>query len=92
MRKTFDLAALPAGDLQLRLHHDEDAEVYINGVLAAKLEGYVVDYFEMPITAAARAALKKGKNTLAIHCHQTGGGQYIDAGLVEVVEKPRGKR
>ena len=39
-------------------------------------------------------SLKKGperKNTLAIHCHQTTGGQYIDAGLLDIVELPRGE-
>jgi hypothetical protein len=89
LRRTFNLSELPAGEVQLRMHHDEDAEIYINGVLAAKVEGYVVDYFELPISAAAKAALKAGKNTIAVRCHQTGGGQYIDVGVVDVVEKPR---
>jgi hypothetical protein len=35
----------------------------------------------------ARRLLKDSSNTLAVHCRHTDGGQYIDAGLVEIVEK-----
>lgn len=96
LRRTFELAAAPEtggasgkGEIGLLMHHDEDTEVYINGVPAAKTAGYVTDYTIMPISAEAAKALRKGRNTLAIHCRQTRGGQYIDAGLVCVAERSK---
>jgi hypothetical protein len=87
LRRIFTLDDLPSGDFLLSLHHDEDAEVYINGVLAARVKDFTTDYEEVPISREARGALRPGKNLIAIHCKQTGGGQYIDAGLLRI--KPR---
>jgi hypothetical protein len=87
LRRTFELPENAPKELHLLLHHDEDAEIYLNGVLAAKVGGYITDYEEVEIRAAALTALKPGQNTLAIHCKQTGGGQYIDAGLIVYKKK-----
>jgi hypothetical protein len=84
LRREIELPAGKSSDPQAWFHHDEDAEVYINGVLALKLSGYVSGYDAFPLSPAGKAALKPGKNIIAIHCRQTGGGQYIDFGLVDV--------
>jgi hypothetical protein len=86
LRRTFTLEGTSLGNLQLSVHHDEDVEVYLNGVLAASATGFTTQYEPLPLNAEARAALKPGENLIAIHCHQTSGGQYVDAGLVQVKE------
>ena len=53
------------------MHHDEDAEVYINGVLAARAPRFAGDYERYELSREARAALKPAGNVLAVHCHQT---------------------
>jgi hypothetical protein len=81
LRRWFKLDKVPER-IALDLHHDEDVEVYFNGILAYSAPNYVVDYQRVPVSRRARNALKAGNNVIAIYCRQTGGGQYIDAGVV----------
>jgi hypothetical protein len=67
--------------VRLSIHHDEDATIYINGVLAASVSGYTTDYRTARLTVNP---LRHGENVIAVHCQQTGGGQYIDVGVVEL--------
>lgn len=87
LRRDFELASESWGNVALNAHHDEDMEVYINGVLAAAVPGFTTQYETLPLTAAGRAALRPGRNTIAVHCHQTRGGQYIDVGLARLIEQ-----
>lgn len=82
LRRTFELAELLPSRAALRLHHDEDAQVFLNGKPVLTLGGYTTEYEIAEIDAAA---LHAGRNVIAIHCRQTMGGQYIDAGLDAIV-------
>ena len=58
--------------------HDEDVEVYLNGVLARR---------EADFATGDAAALKVAKNVCAVRCHQTEYGQFVDVGLLKSVAK-----
>ncbi len=66
---------------QWSLYHDEDAEVYLNGVKVLERSGYVTDYIDIPLDAKALGAMKPGRNVVAVYCRNTAGGQNIDLGL-----------
>ena len=81
LRRTLTLPASLPKRLNAIVEHDEDVEVYLNGVPAASATGFTSDYVSLPISAAAVAALHSGANVIAVHCRQTVGGQVIDVGL-----------
>ncbi len=87
LRRTFTLppTALVAPNLIVR--HDEDAEVYLNGQQIATLEGYNQTYTLVALDDVARRLLRPGTNSLAVHVHNTRGAQYIDLGIVEVIDR-----
>jgi hypothetical protein len=90
-RRDFELKGPIDPSLHLLVHHDDDVDIYINGVKAAGLAGYTTGYEPFTISKAAMATLKPGVNHLAVHCHQVQGGQYVDVGFVNVVEQTAGK-
>ena len=81
LRRSFDLASTDCEMALLDIHHDEDAEVYLNGRQVAALSQYTSGYVLADRTEALREALKPGRNTIAVHCRQTEGGQFIDVGI-----------
>jgi hypothetical protein len=87
LRREFELPSIEFKDPVLLMHHDEDAEVYLNGGLAAKAAGFNAAYEPVEITPESQASLKPGKNLIAVHCRQTGGGQYFDVGLEAVLRQ-----
>ena len=94
IRREVELpASLPGGgdlkDLKLYILHDEDAEVYIDGVLAGEFGSFTAEYEIADLLPAARARLTPGRHTIAVHCHQTGGGQSIDVGFATVAPPKR---
>ena len=92
LRREVEVADAKAGELSLRLHHDEDAKVFVNGALVHTAGGFTSDYEDVALSAKAHAAFKPGKNLVAVYCHQTSGGQYIDVGIVRLIPAETPKR
>ncbi len=83
VRRTVTLPDAKLKNPALKIFHDEDADIFINGVAALNLGGFTTEYEIHDLSDDAIAALKPGANVIAIHVHQTMGGQYIDAGIVQ---------
>ena len=80
-RKTFeyDGAALKSGAVVIR--HNDNTEVYVNGQKILGATGSK-GYYLCMVTEALNKALKKGANTIAVHSHEGGGGQWVDLAIL----------
>ncbi|MDQ3278491.1 MAG: DUF4965 domain-containing protein [Bacteroidota bacterium] len=87
-RRTFTVADPEVKNLYLKLNHDDNVEVYLNGEKIYTRIGWTGKFVYIPLSDVPTAKLKKGENILAIHVANTAGGRWLDAGLVnEVVDK-----
>lgn len=91
MRRTFTLNDLAIDRLILKVQHDDDVEVYLNGEKVYTSPGASNGFKFVPLKDKFKDKLVKGKNLLALHCTNTGGDAWLDVGLVnEVKAKPTG--
>lgn len=67
-------------DLLLKLHHDDNVEVFLNGNKIYETTGWTNNFKYLPVD---KSLLKAGENTIAIHLANTAGGRYLDFGLVD---------
>jgi hypothetical protein len=93
LRRTFTMPVNDQpGELALWIHHDEDADIYLDGELLASGTGFTGQYGILKLKPEQQARLTPGEHVFAVHCRQTTGGQYIDVGVARVEpkeEKPK---
>ena len=87
VRRTFTYANQDINKLVLKLYHDDNVEVYLNGDEVYTHTGWTSDYTYIPLKDKFKNRLKNGQNVLAIHCANTSGGSWLDAGLVDEVKE-----
>lgn len=92
MRRTFQLNKVNINKLFLKLYHDDNVEVYINGEMVYNATGWTGKYQNFPLADAVISKLKRGKNVLAIHCANTAGGAFLDAGLLDQPPAKKGSQ
>ena len=81
VRRNFDVFDLNIEQLVLSLRNDDDAEVYINGEKVYACNCWTPDYQQHDLPPSVIKKLHRGTNLLAIHCTNTGGNAWLDAGI-----------
>ena len=81
-RRSFDLRDRKFEKLYLKLIHDDNVTVYLNGEQIYHNMGWQRSYKYISLNPETISTLKRKNNILAIHIRNTGGAQYLDAGLV----------
>lgn len=88
IRRTFNLAEVNINELYLRMQHDDNIQVYLNGEEIYKCNCWNGKVENYKMEDAVKSKMKKGKNVLAIHISNTAGGSWLDAGFSD---KPKSK-
>nr|WP_288810407.1 glutaminase family protein [uncultured Sphingobacterium sp.] len=71
-------------ELFLKLNHDDNVVVFLNGKKVYEKAGWTNSFTYLPIN---KSDLKAGQNQIAIHLRNTAGGRYLDFGLVDKLKE-----
>lgn len=86
VRREFSLGKIDKNEpLFLKLQHDDNVEVYLNGALVFKKDGWNNRFEYFDISSKAKGLLREGKNVLAIHLKNTAGDRFLDFDLVNKI-------
>jgi hypothetical protein len=80
-RRSFEY---DGGDLKngaVVIRHNDNTEIYINGQKILGVRGSR-GYYLCLVTEELKKAMKKGANTIAVHSHEGGKGQWIDLAIL----------
>jgi hypothetical protein len=83
VRRSFSLPKTDLNKLLLKINHDDNTEVYLNGEKIYSKVGWLNKFQLFQIDNVFKSKLKKENNVLAIHVANTAGGRWLDAGIVE---------
>lgn len=72
---------LSSKTIYLEYSHDDDTDIYINGIKVVGTGGTGKNK-KVKITGDALKSLKKGKNTIAAYCFNGGANGFLDFGLL----------
>jgi beta-galactosidase len=81
LRSKFQCTADSLKNINVILYHDEDVDVFVNGTAIFHEAGFISRYETIKLPPSVLAAFHIGSNIVAVHCHQTAGGQFIDLGF-----------
>jgi hypothetical protein len=76
-RKTFEYDGADLKNGAVVIRHNDNTEIYINGEKIIEVDGSM-GYYLILATDLMKKALKKGTNTIAVHSHEGGQGQWVD--------------
>ncbi len=83
VRREVNITNTDFNKLFLKLQHDDDVEVFLNGQSVYAYKGYTGKFVYLPLKDEIKNIIKPGKNILAIHVTNNIGGAWLDAGIVD---------